>query len=94
MSDAARHASLAVRVANDLADTERERSEGKINALSLGLTRPQLQTKLAHAQQHLQDLCRPLIDDGHAPAIALKRCTTWAIRLYQHRDFHRAAVGQ
>ncbi|MFD9409379.1 terpene synthase family protein [Streptomyces sp. NPDC059989] len=85
LTDAAQHASLAVRVANDLAGTEREHAEGKINALSLGFSRSHLHTELANAQQNLQKICQPLIDNGNAPAIALTRFTTWAVRLYQHQ---------
>ncbi|MFD9593706.1 terpene synthase family protein [Kitasatospora sp. NPDC059973] len=86
LTDAAQHASLAVRVANDLAGTEREHGEGKINALSLGFSRPRLNTELANAQQNLKKICQPLIDNGNAPAIALNRFTTWTVRLYQHQD--------
>ncbi|MFD9574965.1 terpene synthase family protein [Streptomyces sp. NPDC059982] len=86
LADAAQHAGLAVRVANDLAGTEREHAEGKINALSLGFSRPCLHTELANARQNLQKICQPLIDNGNAPAIALQRFTTWTVRLYQHQD--------
>ncbi|MDD9375142.1 terpene synthase family protein [Streptomyces sp. ZAF1911] len=92
-TDAARHACLTVGVANDLAGAEREHSEGTINALRLGFSRTQLQTELAHAQQQLLSTCQPLIDERYAPAIALNRCATWIVQLYQHQDFDRSAMS-
>lgn len=84
--DAARHAARASRVANDLAGAEREHAEGTLNALSLGFTRPRLQTELAHAQERVREICEPLIAEGNTPAIALTRLNTYAVRLYRHRD--------
>ncbi|MGW2223345.1 terpene synthase family protein [Nonomuraea sp. NPDC001684] len=79
-----RDASTAVRLANDLRGHDRERAEGTVDALTLGLSQAEVAERLARHVARCRAGLRPLA--GTPAAVALDRIMTWGIRMYQLAD--------
>ncbi|MFE6684891.1 DUF4334 domain-containing protein [Streptomyces sp. NPDC057743] len=83
---ALRQAAIAIRLLNDLRGHHRERDEGKVDALALGLTE---QEAYARAQTAIDDCRRvlaPLTAAGYGSAVALERAALWHARMYHRFD--------
>ncbi|WP_157879968.1 terpene synthase family protein [Streptomyces natalensis] len=76
------HACMALRLANDVAGQDRERAEGVVNAVSLGMSPPQALASITHHTQQFQSALTPLVAAGNRSAIATVRLLQWALRAY------------
>jgi terpene synthase-like protein len=83
---ALRDAALAVRLANDLRGHARERAEGVLDALTLGLAPTAAGALLDRYRHRCRSRLRPLTVQAPGPAIALERQLLWSIRHYQRLD--------
>jgi hypothetical protein len=86
-------ASLATRLANDLATMARERDEpGANNVLMYGVTpdwvRDELTARLTAVRQRLA----PLVEENFLPAVAVVRMAEWSVGVYTRNDMRLAAA--
>jgi hypothetical protein len=82
------HACTAVRLANDIAGQDRERAEGVVNALSLGMLPRQARLRIAHYTEQFQSMVGPLVATRFGPAVATDRMLRWIMRVYLHATAH------
>ncbi|TDD94767.1 terpene synthase family protein [Actinomadura rubrisoli] len=86
-----RDACLAVRLANDLRGHRRERDEGVLDALALGLPAARARDRIALYVARCRRALRPLIGPVPGPALALERQLLWSVRHYERTDAGHAA---
>ncbi|MUN36558.1 terpene synthase family protein [Actinomadura litoris] len=86
-----RDACLAVRLANDLSGHRRERAEGVLDALSLGMSPGEARARSAECVARCRRALRPHIGPVPGPALALERQLLWAVRHYERVDAGHAA---
>ncbi|WP_242907088.1 terpene synthase family protein [Actinomadura terrae] len=86
-----RDACLAVRLANDLSGHRRERGEGVLNALVLGMTPDEARARSGEYVARCRRALRPHIGPLPGPALALERQLLWAVRHYERVDAGHAA---
>lgn len=82
---------VAVRLANDLATSARERREGIANATALA-SPDWIRAELGRRRRRVRSGLGPLAAGGYPPAVILTRSVDWAMRFYDLADF-RDAVG-
>ncbi|MGH3878024.1 MAG: terpene synthase family protein [Actinophytocola sp.] len=79
--------SVAVRLANDLATIERERSEpGQNNVLMYGVSEDWVRTELANRIAAVEQRLAPLVAENFLPAVGLIRLTEWSVGIYVGND--------
>ncbi|MFD8695485.1 terpene synthase family protein [Kitasatospora purpeofusca] len=86
LTEAMQHASAAVRLANDLTGARRERLEGGVNALAIGVSAEQVSARITEEVARFEQNCAPLTAESYGPALALDRFMRLLLRMYQHRD--------
>ncbi|WP_131739956.1 terpene synthase family protein [Actinomadura roseirufa] len=88
---ALRDACLAVRLANDLRGHHREREEGVLDALALGLAPDEVRARISRHVARCRGALRPLLGPVPGPALALERQLLWSVRHYERTDAGHAA---
>lgn len=83
---ALRQAATAIRLLNDLRGHQRERSEGKADALALGLTEQEVYRRAEAGLDDCRRALAPLTAAGYGSAVALERVALWHARMYHHFD--------
>ncbi|WP_330318952.1 DUF4334 domain-containing protein [Streptomyces platensis] len=83
---ALRQAATAIRLLNDLRGHQRERSEGKADALARGLTEEEVYRRAEAGIENCRRALAPLTAAGYGSAVALERVALWHARMYHHFD--------
>ncbi|MFK0294626.1 DUF4334 domain-containing protein [Streptomyces sp. NPDC090442] len=83
---ALRQAAIAIRLLNDLRGHHRERDEGKVDALTLGLSEQEAHDRAQAAIDDCRRVLAPLTAAGYGSAVALERVVLWHARMYQRFD--------
>lgn len=83
---ALRHGAIAIRLLNDLRGHHRERTEGKTDALAIGLSAPEAYDRAEVAVQACRRALAPLTATAYIPAVALERVILWHSRMYHRFD--------
>ncbi|MFD0683348.1 hypothetical protein [Actinomadura fibrosa] len=86
-----RDACVAVRLANDLRGHQRERGEGVLDALALGLPAERARRLLAGHVERCRRALDTLAESAPGPALALERQLLWSVRHYEQIDAGHAA---
>ncbi|QXJ20334.1 hypothetical protein AGRA3207_001028 [Actinomadura graeca] len=86
-----RDACLAVRLANDLRGHGRERREGVLDALALGLPPDEVRSRVTRHVARCRTALRPHLGAVPGPALALERLLLWSVRHYERVDAGHAA---
>ncbi|WP_424217128.1 terpene synthase family protein (plasmid) [Streptomyces sp. BI20] len=86
LRQACRVASLATRLANDLSGVARERDEGTLNAILLGLPPRTARRRVHRLLTDCRESLRPRTATGCPAALALERQLLWSVRQYRHGD--------
>jgi hypothetical protein len=86
----ANEASVAIRLANDLATAARERREAVANATSLA-SPDWIRAELGRRRGRLHRRLGPLLAEGYRPALILTRSVDWAMGFYGLADFRAPA---
>lgn len=81
------HAAAAVRLANDLRTCERERREGNLNALMLGVNPERAQRRLSWHLERCQGWLQRVTVGPVASALALARLTRFTTDFYAVADY-------
>jgi terpene synthase-like protein len=80
-------ASVAVRMANDLATIDRERSEpGHNNVLMYGVSEEWARAELTNRMAALRERLAPLLAEKSLPALGLIRLAEWSVGIYVDND--------
>ncbi|QCX81536.1 hypothetical protein C9F11_39770 [Streptomyces sp. YIM 121038] len=93
LRSALREGALAIRLLNDLRGHQRERSEGKTDALALGMSEQEARDRAAEALENCRRTLAPLSSAGYGSAVALERAVLWHARMYHHFDPVRPSSG-
>ncbi|MFD5395138.1 DUF4334 domain-containing protein [Streptomyces sp. NPDC127097] len=83
---ALREAATAIRLLNDLRGHQREQSEGKTDALALGLTEQEVYQRAEAGLENCRRALAPLTAAGYGSAVALERVALWHARMYHRFD--------
>ncbi|MCD9141381.1 DUF4334 domain-containing protein [Streptomyces albireticuli] len=83
---ALRHGAIAIRLLNDLRGHHRERTEGKADALAIGLSAPEAHDRAEVAVEACRRALAPLTAAAYIPAVALERVILWHSRMYHRFD--------
>ncbi|MER7987813.1 DUF4334 domain-containing protein [Streptomyces noursei] len=83
---ALRQAAIAIRLLNDLRGHQRERHEGKTDALALGLGQRAAYQRAETAIDDCRRSLAPLTAAGYGSAVALERVVLWHARMYHRFD--------
>ncbi|MFC5252904.1 DUF4334 domain-containing protein [Streptomyces nigrescens] len=83
---ALREAATAIRLLNDLRGHQREQSEGKTDALAIGLTEQEAYQRAEAALESCRQALAPLTAAGYGSAAALERVALWHARMYHRFD--------
>ncbi|WP_067457289.1 terpene synthase family protein [Actinomadura macra] len=86
-----RDACLAVRLANDLRGHHRERDEGVVDALALGLPPDEVRCRITRHVARCRRGLGPHLGAQPGPALALERQLLWSVRHYEQFDAGHAA---
>ncbi|MEW2524247.1 DUF4334 domain-containing protein [Streptomyces sp. NPDC047071] len=86
LRSALREGALAIRLLNDLRGHQREQSEGKIDALALGMSEQEAYDRAGEALENCRRTLAPLSSAGYGSAVALERAVLWHARMYHHFD--------
>ncbi|GAA2682971.1 DUF4334 domain-containing protein [Streptomyces lunalinharesii] len=90
---ALRQAAIAIRLLNDLRGHQRERHEGKTDALALGLGQREAYQRAETAIDDCRRSLAPLTAAGYGSAVALERVVLWHARMYHRFDPVRPGRG-
>ncbi|MGW7641395.1 DUF4334 domain-containing protein [Streptomyces decoyicus] len=83
---ALRQAATAIRLLNDLRGHQREQSEGKTDALAIGLTEQEAYRRAEEGLENCRRALAPLTAAGYGSAVALERVALWHARMYHRFD--------
>ncbi|QZY20293.1 GXWXG domain-containing protein [Streptomyces decoyicus] len=83
---ALRQAATAIRLLNDLRGHQREQSEGKTDALAIGLTGQEVYRRAEEGLENCRRALAPLTAAGYGSAVALERVALWHARMYHRFD--------
>ncbi|WP_335581567.1 DUF4334 domain-containing protein [Streptomyces sp. KLMMK] len=83
---ALRQAATAIRLLNDLRGHHRERSEGKVDALTIGLGEQEAHRRAEAEIEGCRRALAPLAGAGYGSAVALERVVLWHARMYRRFD--------
>ncbi|MCC3769863.1 DUF4334 domain-containing protein [Streptomyces sp. UNOC14_S4] len=83
---ALRQAATAIRLLNDLRGHHRERSEGKADALAIGLSEQEAYRRAEAGIEGCRRTLAPLTAAGYGSAVALERVVLWHARMYHRFD--------
>ncbi|MGY5126436.1 GXWXG domain-containing protein [Streptomyces nigrescens] len=83
---ALREAATAIRLLNDLRGHQREQSEGKADALAIGLTEQEVYQRAEAGLENCRRALAPLTAAGYGSAVALERVALWHARMYHRFD--------
>ncbi|WP_405656864.1 DUF4334 domain-containing protein [Streptomyces sp. RK9] len=83
---ALREGAIAIRLLNDLRGHHRERSEGKIDALAIGLSAQAARDRAEAGLESCRRALAPLSSAGYGSAVALERVVLWHARMYHRFD--------
>ncbi|RLV04656.1 hypothetical protein CTZ27_11330 [Streptomyces griseocarneus] len=86
LRDALRRAATAIRLLNDLRGHHRERSEGKADALAIGLDEQEAYRLAEAGIEGCRRALAPLTAAGYGSAVALERVMLWHARMYHRFD--------
>ncbi len=86
-------ASLATRLANDLATMARERDEpGANNVLMYGVTQDWVRDELTARLTAVRQRLAPLVEENFLPAVGVVRMAEWSVGIYARNDMRLAAA--
>ncbi|MGA4951111.1 DUF4334 domain-containing protein [Streptomyces lydicamycinicus] len=83
---ALREAATAIRLLNDLRGHQREQTEGKTDALAIGLTEQETYQRAEAGLENCRRALAPLTAAGYGSAVALERVALWHARMYHRFD--------
>jgi hypothetical protein len=86
-------ASVATRLANDLATIARERDEaGANNVLMYGVSQDWVRDELAARLTAVRQRLAPLVAEDFRPAVGVVRMAEWSVGIYARNDMRLAAL--
>ncbi|WP_245699768.1 DUF4334 domain-containing protein [Streptomyces roseifaciens] len=83
---ALREGAIAIRLLNDLRGHHREQSEGKADALAIGLSEQEAHDRAEAGLESCRRALAPLSSAGYGSAVALERVVLWHARMYHRFD--------
>jgi hypothetical protein len=83
-------AGLVVRLANDLRGHDRERAEGVVDAITLGMAADDLSDLLIETLERCRSRLATLVAESADAAVSLERQLLWMLRCYQRYDIAHA----
>lgn len=84
-------ATVAARLANDLATIDRERTEpGQNNVLMYGVSEEWVRTEYVERVAAIRRRLAPLVAENYLPAVGLVRLAEWSVGVYERRDMSTA----